>query len=37
MNEFLAVVLITVLAVISPGADFAITTKIIYMGVVLAL
>ncbi|MBW4016799.1 LysE family transporter [Moraxella osloensis] len=31
MNEFLAVALITVLAVISPGADFAIVTKNSYL------
>ena len=31
MAEFLAVVLITILAVISPGADFAIVTKNSYL------
>ena len=29
MAEFIAVILITILAVISPGADFAIVTKIV--------
>lgn len=31
MTEFFAVALITILAVISPGADFAITTKNSYL------
>ncbi|VEG13804.1 LysE family translocator [Moraxella cuniculi] len=31
MNEFFAVALVTILAVISPGADFAITTKNSYL------
>ncbi len=31
MAEFIAVILITILAVISPGADFAIVTKNSYL------
>ena len=31
MTEFLAVIMITILAVISPGADFAIVTKNSYL------
>lgn len=31
MAEFIAVILITILAVVSPGADFAIVTKNSYL------